>query len=35
LFEPGLNMASPIKLPYRVYNAAKAKKFYTGDLVKL
>lgn len=31
LFDQNLNSFSPVKLPYRVYNAAKAKQFSTSD----
>lgn len=34
LFDPNLNNYSPIKLPYRVYNAAKNKKFSYGMQVQ-
>lgn len=34
LFDPNLNSFSPIKLPYRVYNAAKAKRFWVGMELK-
>lgn len=34
IFDQNLNNTSPVKLPYRVYNAAKGKRFYVGMQLK-